>query len=93
MILPGALEVAHRVVVGHGAAARRLNLLADLGRGVLLGARTTEGHADVVHHDLGALRGQAEGDIPPDAPARTRDHRRSTIKKSHDQRVPRALIP
>ena len=88
-----ALEVAHRVVVGHGVAARRLDLLADLRGGVLLGARTAEGHADVVDHDLGPLRGQAEGDVPPDAPTRTRHHRRSTVEKSHGRDSTPAPVP
>ena len=90
MMRPARLEVAHRVVVGDGAAAGRLDLLAHLRRGVLLGARTPERHADVVDHDLGPFGRQAEGDIPPDAPARTRHHRRSTIKKSH---APESTIP
>ncbi len=89
----GGLEVAHRVVVGDRAPTRRLDLLAHLRRRVLLRARAAERHADVVDDDLGPFRRQAEGDIPPDAPARTRDHRRSTIKKSHGERVPRAPVP
>ena len=86
MMPPRRLEIAHRVVVGHGAAARRLDLPADLRGGILLGALTTEGDADVVHHHLGPLRGETEGDVPPDAPPRTRHHRRPTVEKSHGRR-------
>jgi hypothetical protein len=93
MIRPAHLEVAHGVVVGDGAAAGRLDLLAHLGGGVLLGARTSEGHADVVDDDLGPLRSQAEGDIPPDATTRTRHHRRSSIEKSHGPDSISAPVP
>ena len=67
------LEVAHRVVVGHGVAARRLDLLAHLRGGVLAGALTTEGHADVVDHDLGPLarpgRGRCRARCPDPHPS------------------------
>ena len=49
-------------------------------------ALTAERDADVVDHDLGSLGGQAEGDVPPDAPTRTRHHCRTSVEKSHGAR-------
>ena len=63
--------------------------LQTCGGGVLPGALTAEGDAHVVDHHLGALRGEAEGDVPPDAPSSTRHHRRSTVEKSHARAVAR----
>ena len=89
----GALEVAHGVVTRDGVAAGRLDLLAHLGGGVLLGARTAEGHADIVDHDVGAFRSQAERDIPADAPPRTRHNCRTSVQESHGPESTRSHNP
>ena len=59
----GAVEVGDRVVVGHGFAAERLDLLAHLRRRILFGAPPVEAHADVVDHDLGALARHAQREL------------------------------
>ena len=68
--------------------------LQTCGGGVLLGALAAEGDADVVDHDLGSLRGEAEGDIPPDAPSRTCHHRRTDRREvPWAETVPRRPVP
>ena len=91
MIRPAAVEVADRVVVGHGPAAGLLDLPADRGRRVLgrLAGLAGQRHPDVVHHHAGALGGQAPGDVPPDAPTRPGHHRHPSVEKSHRASISR----
>ena len=71
-MLRGAVEVGDRVVVRHGLAAERLDLLADLRGRVVVGAPAVERHADVVDDDVRALAREAQRELAPDAATRTR---------------------
>ena len=73
MMLPGAVELGDAVVVRHALAAERLDLLADLGGGIGVGAASVDVAADVVDDDLGALARERERDAATDAAARAGD--------------------
>ena len=58
--------------MGTAFAAERLDLLAHLRGGILVGAAPVERDADVVHDDLGALAPEAQRELAADAAARIR---------------------
>src|SRR4051794_15060671 len=64
----GGREVAHRVVRRHRLPSRGFDVGARLRRGIVVAAAAVERHPDVVDDDIGALSGQAQGDLPADAP-------------------------
>ena len=83
---PGAVVVRDVVAVGHGFAAHAPDLVDHLtGRSGRAPGPVDLG-PEVVHHDLGALAGELEGVLPPDAPARPGDDDDASVADAHDVR-------
>ena len=65
------------------------DLVTDLGGGVgsiALAAAAVEAHPEVVDHHLRPLRGEAEGDLAPDASAGTGHDGHTVVEQAHGQR-------
>ena len=78
-----ALPLRDVVVVGDGLAAHRLDLGDDLfgrRRGV---TRTVQRAAEVVHDDLGALVGEEQRVLAPDAATGSGDDCYATVQRTH----------
>jgi hypothetical protein len=88
----GAGEVGDVVVVGDGLATLLLDERGHLLGGAGVGALTGRGPAEVVHHDLGALRRELQRLAPPDAMTRAGDDRDLAVEHPHAHPPARATI-
>ena len=72
------------VAVDRGLAAVLPDQGHDLlGRVDVAGALAVQTRTDVVDHDAGALGGEQERLLAPDAPSRAGDHRHLPVEQSH----------
>ena len=78
-----AVEVADGVVVGYRLAAERLDLLAHLHRGVVVGAAAVERDADVVDDDLAPSRPKQSANSRPIPRPEPGDDRDAPVEQSH----------
>ena len=81
-----ALPVGDVVAVGDGLAAHGLDLLDDLLRGGQVGPGAVLGAAEVVDHDLGALRREQQRVLAADPAPGSGDDGDAAVKRSHGRR-------
>src|SRR6185369_9548888 len=73
-------HAGHRVVVGHGIAARLGDLLHDLIGRLPVGPGPDLAAAVIVHHHPGPVLRHQDGDLPAHSPPRSSHHRRLALE-------------